>query len=137
MNYLIDTNIISELIKAKPNVLVVQKLASILSTSLYLSVLTWGELRKGIEKLGPSKKKEQLKSWLEKDLPNWFDGRILPINKEVTDRWGRLLAEINRSVPAIDSLIAATALHYDAAVITRNQKDFDYPGLIVINPFES
>lgn len=136
MNYLIDTNVISELAKEKPSPMVVKKLSTMSSTSLYLSVLTWGELRKGIERLPQSPKKNQLQSWLEKDLPHWFGDRILSINTDVADRWGRLLGEMNRTVPAIDSLIAATALHYDTAIVTRNTKDFDYPDLIVINPFE-
>lgn len=135
MKYLLDTNVISELAKEKPNPFVSKKLASLASTSLYLSVLTIGELKKGIEKLVASERKIKLQSWLEKDLPTWFNDRILPINVEVAERWGKLLNEVNRSLPAVDSLIAATALHYDAAIITRNKKDFDYSHLIVIDPF--
>ncbi len=137
MKYLLDTNIVSELMKDKPNECVIKKLAGIPSLSLYLSVLTWGELRKGVEKLAASSKKDQLRLWLEKDLPGWFGNRLLSINSDVADRWGRLLADINRPVPAVDSLIAATALYYDAVIVTRNIKDFNYyQDLVVLNPFE-
>lgn len=135
MKYLLDTNVISELVKEKPHPLVSQRLSALSSESFYLSVLTLGELRKSVEKLLPSSKKSKLESWLENDLLTWFDKRILSITIDVVDRWGRLQAEMNRSIPTIDSLIAATALHYDATVITRNTKDFEYPGLVVINPF--
>jgi len=59
----------------------------------------------------------------------------LPIDREVADRWGRLLGEVGRSVPAIDSLIAATALHHELRLVTRNESDFNYPGLEVVNPW--
>ena len=78
--------------------------------ALYLSVLSLGEIRKGIEMLKPSKRKEKLKIWLEHELPNWFDERIIPIDQPIADRWGRLLNEMQRPLPAIDSLLAATAL---------------------------
>ncbi|MEO8121212.1 MAG: PIN domain-containing protein, partial [Rhodoferax sp.] len=75
--------------------------------------------------------------WLEHDLRDWFGPRILPIGPDVADHWGRLLAQAGRSVPAIDSLLAATALHHDLRLLTRNTKDFDYAGLEVINPWQT
>lgn len=136
MNYLIDTNIISELVSAKPNPNVIKWFEQIPLEAVYLSVLTIGEIRKGIEKLNDSKKKQQLLPWLEHELPKMFDMRIIPISVEVADRWGRLLNLSNRTLPAINSLIAATALHYDMTLVTRNTQDFsDCQNLELINPW--
>lgn len=136
MTYLIDTNVISELVKVKPKKSVVQWFDSVPSTSLYLSVITLGEIRKGVETVTDPHKKEKLRIWLEHELPAWFSNRILPITEEVSDRWGRLHAETRKSIPAVDSLIAATALHFDLAIVTRNVKDFAYSAIEVINPWE-
>lgn len=133
MNYLLDTNVISELKRPKPNGQVVDWFATAAKESLYLSVLTLGEIRKGIDKLGDGQKKQALSGWLEKELPLWFDSRLLIIDAGVADCWGKLQAQINRPLPAIDSLLAATALHNNLCLVTRNVSDFDYPGLTVLN----
>ena len=75
--------------------------------------------------------------WLESELPNWFEDRILAVDAPVADRWGRLLSEVKRPMPAIDSLLAATALHHRLRLVTRNTADFEYPGLEVLNPWTS
>jgi predicted nucleic acid-binding protein len=136
MSYLIDTNVISELKKPAPSAKVIAWLDNIPSESLYLSVLTIGEIRKGAEKHPDKKRKESIRLWLEYDLLSWFEGRILPIDLHVADRWGRLLNEINRTISAVDSLIAATALHYDLRIVTRNEADFQFPTLQVVNPWD-
>src|SRR3990167_2691138 len=136
MSYLLDTNVISEFSKPKPNNKVLHWLTRIPVHDIYLSVLTLGELRKGVEQVSDPHKKEKLRIWLEHEVPNLFGPRILFIDKHVVDRWGRLLAEMQRSLPAIDSLIAATALHFDLCLVTRNTTDFDYPSLEVINPWK-
>ncbi|OGT30290.1 MAG: recombinase [Gammaproteobacteria bacterium RIFCSPHIGHO2_12_FULL_35_23] len=135
MSYLMDTNVLSELIKPKANKKVLDWVESIPNESLYISVLTLGEIRKGLEKVSDIRRKERLRVWLEHELPAWFNDRIKPIDIQVVDRWGRLQAEIKRPVPVIDSLLAATALHFDFALVTRNNKDFAYPSLEVINPW--
>ena len=135
MSYLLDTNIISETIRRVPSRKVMAWLEDIPSDALYVSVLTIGEVRKGVESLKDEKRREKLRLWLEHELPAWFEDRVLPVDLAVAERWGRLLAEAQRSVPAIDSLLAATALHYDLRLVTRNAEDFKYPGLDVINPF--
>lgn len=135
MSYLLDTNVVSETIRRAPNKTALAWLEQLPAESLFVSVLTLGEIRKGIEALADKKRRKKLKLWLDHELPRWFEGRVLPVDLAVADRWGRLLAEVGRSVPTIDSLLAATALHHDLALMTRNARDFDYPGLEVINPF--
>lgn len=135
MSYLLDTNIVSETVRRNPNKAVISWLDRIPAEALFVSVLTLGEIRKGIEALPDRRRREKLRLWLEHDLPAWFEGRMLPVDLAVADRWGRLLAEVGRPVPTIDSLLAATALHHELRLVTRNAGDFDYPGLEVINPF--
>lgn len=136
MSYLLDTNVISELVRPKPDKNVLKWFGHMPDEALYLSVLTLGEIRKGVERLSDSSRREKLRLWLEHDLRNWFGSRILPIGLEVADRSGRLLADTGRPVPSIDSLLAATALHHELRLVSRNVKDFDYPGVEVINPWE-
>lgn len=136
MSYLLDTNILSETIRRAPNKSVITWLDQIPGESLFVSVLTLGEIRKGVEAIEDKKRREKLRLWLEHELPAWFEGRVLPVDIAVADRWGRILAEVGRPVPTIDSLLAATALHYELRLVTRNARDFEYPGLEVINPFK-
>lgn len=98
-------------------------------------MLTLGEIRKGVEHMPDGTRHEKLRLWLEHDLADWFGTRVLPVDIPVADRWGRLLAQMGRPVPSIGSLLAATALHHELRLVTRTQKDFDYPGLEVINPW--
>ena len=135
MSYLLDTNIVSETVRRNPNKAVIAWLDPLPAEALFVSVLTLGEIRKGIEALTDKRRREKLRLWLEHKLPAWFEGRVLPVDLAVADRWGRLLAEVGRPAPSIDSLLAATALHHELRLVTRNAGDFDYPGLQVINPF--
>lgn len=98
-------------------------------------MLTLGEIRKGVEQVPDGTRREKLRLWLEHELADWFGPRVLPVDIPVADRWGRPLAQMGRPVPSIDSLLAATVLHHELRLVTRNQKDFDYPGLEVINPW--
>lgn len=135
MSYLVDTNVLSELRRRDPDAKVVRWLEGRPATSLYLSVLTLGELRKGIEALPEGARKRRLLDWLEVELPGFFAGRALPIDARVADRWGQLVAQAGRPVPAIDSLLAATALTHGLSLVTRNLRDFQYPGLAVVDPW--
>jgi hypothetical protein len=98
-------------------------------------VLTLGELRKGIEGIAEGERKRHLLDWMAVDLPAYFAGRILQVDAVVADRWGRLVAEARRPMPAIDSLLAATALTHGLTLVTRNLKDFQHPGLQVLDPW--
>ena len=136
MSYLVDTNVLSELRRREPNADVVDWFAQRPATTLYLSVLTLGEIRKGIDPLHDDERKLKLLDWLEVELPTFFSSRILPVDAAVADRWGRLIAQAGRPRPAIDSLLAATALTHGLKLVTRNARDFDFPGLDVINPWQ-
>ncbi len=135
MSYLVDTNVLSELRRREPAPAVVQWMEARPATALFLSVLTVGELRKGIEALPEGLRKQQLLDWLEVELPAFFANRLLPVDTKVAERWGRLLAEAGRPLPAIDSLLAATALTHDLILVTRNVRDFQFSGLTVTDPW--
>jgi predicted nucleic acid-binding protein len=135
MTYLLDTNVVSETIRHNPNKTVMEWLDQIPGEALFVSVLTVGEIRKGVEALADIKRREKLRLWIDHELPQWFEDRVLSVDLAVADRWGRLLAEVGRPVPTIDSLLAATALHFDLRLVTHYAKDFDFPGLEVINPW--
>lgn len=137
MSYLVDTNVLSELRRKTPDAGVVDWFSQRPASTLFISVLTLGELRKGIEGTPDARRRTTLLDWLEADLPNFFTGRILPIDAPVADRWGRIVFAAGRPVPAIDSLLAATAAHYGLSMVTRNEKDFAGFGLEVINPWRA
>jgi len=132
---MIDTNVLSELRRKSPDVGVVAWFTQRPPATLYLSVLTLGEIRKGIETLSDEVRRQALVDWLETDLPIFFTGRVLPFDEAVADRWGRLVAAAGRPLPAIDSLLAATALEHDLVLVTRNVKDFAGLPVQIFNPW--
>jgi tRNA(fMet)-specific endonuclease VapC len=139
MKYLLDTNVISELVAKRPNPQVVKWVDSLDSDSIHLSVITIGELRKGIEKLPDSKRKETLRLWLNDDLLIRFSGRILVLDVDAMITWGELMGRLERArktMSAIDSLIAALALHHNCALVTRNENDFKEAGITIVNPWK-
>ena len=139
MIYLLDTNIISETIKKSPNKIVLDWLSLIDVSQCALSVLTLGEIRKGIEMLESRSKKHKLIQWLEVDLLRQFYGRIVYIDTKVADKWGYICSFIHKSnkILAIDTLIAASAIVHNLKLITRNTKDFqEISGLEIINPWD-
>ncbi len=139
MSYLIDTNVLSELRRKQPHANVVAWLQQRPRQSLYLSVLTLGEIRKGIERMADpqdASRRTILLDWLEQELPTYFLGRLLPVDAQVADRWGRLQSDAGRPLPAIDGLLAATALQHNLTLVTRNVKDFAGFNLEIINPWD-
>jgi len=137
LSYLVDTNVLSELRRKSPDAGVVTWFSQRPATTLYLSVLTLGEIRKGVEGISDEMRRQALIDWLETDLPSFFTGRILPVDGAVADRWGRLVAAAGRPLPAIDSLLAATALEHDLVLVTRNVKDFADLPVEIFNPWSN
>lgn len=139
MKYLLDTCVISELIKKAPNKKVVQWIDECDEESFFLSVLTIGEIQKGISKLPDSQRKSYIQRWLDKDLLERFSQRILSITTEIATTWGLAQAEAElrgKPVPTIDGLIGATAIAHNLTVVTRNDKDIKEIGARVFNPWE-
>lgn len=140
MNYLLDTCVISELIKARPTKSVVKWVESIDERSMFISVLTLGEIHKGITKLRASKKKRTLQEWVSNDLNQRFDNRIIPVSIEIARIWGEVQGKAEKKgekMPAIDSLIGATAIAYDFTVVTRNAADMENSGVQIHNPWDT
>ena len=138
MKYLLDTNIISEFIAKQPNQKVLDFVTSLDENDVYLSVITIGEIKFGIQKVQNQTKKEQLLLWLENDLLQRFKGKIVDIDTETMLTWGELnqhLQSIGRVIPIVDSLIASSCVSKDFTLITRNVKDFYNFDLEIINPF--
>ena len=138
MKYLLDTCVISEVIKQKPNRKVALWLQEQEETNLYLSVLTFGEIEKGIEQSVNEEKKKRLRLWVEEDLKQRFEGRILPIDMRVASRWGEVQGKseiIGRPLPAIDGLIAVTGLVNNCVVVTRNVTDMQESPVELFDPW--
>ena len=139
MKYLLDTNVISELIAKQPSPRVMAWVEQMDDTQAYLSVITIGEIKKGIERLPASARKQQLQRWLEDELLIRFSGRIVAIDSAVMLIWGTLTANLEssgRKLPAMDSLIAATALSGSYCLVTRNEADFAETGVTMLNPWK-
>jgi len=137
LSYLVDTNVLSELRNRKADAKVVAWMQARPRQSLYLSVLSLGEIRKGIEGIADPAFRQTLTDWLNVELPNYFLGRVLGIDAAISDRWGRVQARAGRSLPVIDGLLAATALQHDLTLVTRNVKDFEGLGVQTVNPWEA
>ena len=138
--FLLDTNCISELVRVRPAPPVMDWFEATDEGLLYLSVLTLGEIRKGLANLAQSKRRTRLETWLEVELQDRFAGRILPIDAGIADRWGLLAAQsqaTGKSLAVIDGLLAATALHHNLTMVTRNRADFAGTQVSVLNPWES
>jgi toxin FitB len=138
--FLLDTNCISELVRPTPEPRVEAWMDTADETMLYLSVLTLGEIRKGAARLAHGKRRTHLETWLNVELHGRFSGRILPIDAAIADRWGLLAAEAKRhgkALSMIDGLLAATALHHNLTVVSRNANDFRDTPAQVVNPWEA
>jgi predicted nucleic acid-binding protein len=138
--FLLDTNVISELRNKNPEPQVMEWMEAADEGLLHLSVLTLGEIRKGAALLLQDRRRTQLETWLEVDLQARFAGRIVPIDSAIADRWGLIAAEAKRkgmTLPVIDGLLAATALHHNLTIVSRNVKDFVNTQVPVLNPWEA
>lgn len=139
MKYLLDTCVISEIISPKPSPKVTKWIKNEDEINFFISVLTIGELHKGIEKLDQSKRKEDLHNWVENDLKERFLTRIIDIDIETAMVWGKIQGtteRVGKPMPAIDSLIAATGITHHLTVVTRNTSDMKESGVALLNPWE-
>ena len=134
MPYLLDTCVVSELRKTRCNSGVAKWISQVHSDELYLSVITLGEIRRGIElhRAKDARAANVLERWLH-GLETHYDERIIPISSAVADRWGRLSP--NQPLPVSDGLLAATAVENMLTIVTRNVADFQRSGATVLNPF--
>lgn len=138
--FLLDTNCISELVRPRPEPRVMEWMDATAEGLLYLSVLTLGEIRKGVAGLAQGKRRTRLETWLEVDLQARFSGRIVPIDSAIADRWGLLASEAKRrgkGLAVIDGLLAATALHRNLTVVSRNASDFAGMQVQILNPWKA
>ena len=140
MSYLLDTCVISEIIRRRPDAGVVKWLENCDESDIYLSVLTIGEIRKGIARLKDGDRKVSIQRWLDNEMGNRFEGRILPVDAAVATTWGRMQGEAEsrgEPIPTVDGLLAATAMVHNLALVTRNEKDVAASGARIINPWET
>jgi predicted nucleic acid-binding protein len=138
--FLLDTNVLSELSRMRPDPRVARWLQDANDDELYLSVISIGEICKGLTVHPEEHRRASLKEWLDSTLRPWFAGRILPISEAISERWGILegqcqLKGLTLNVP--DGLIAATALEHNLIVVTRNVRDFAGLGVTVFNPWSA
>jgi toxin FitB len=135
--WLLDTNLLSETLRPRPDAQVMAWMQAIDTEKCFVSVLTLGELRKGVLKLTAGKQRSQLAHWLDHTLVDWFGERVITIDQAVCSRWAELLVAAGRPLPAIDSLLAASAAAHDLVVATRNVSDFDLLGVVIVNPWDA
>ena len=139
MNYLLDTCVLSEFVKKSPNQNVIQWIEKCDEDTLYLSVLSIGEIQKGIAKLADVHRKTIIQTWLETDLRNRFAERLIPVNEEIAITWGTVQGEAEANgitLPTIDGLLSATALTCNLIIVTRNGKDMITTGVKIFNPWD-
>ncbi len=139
MKYLLDTCVISEMIKPKPDENVISWLEEQDENSLYLSVLTFGEIEKGIEKASNQIRKQKLRLWVEDDLKKRFEGRIIPISFAIAAEWGKMQGKselLGKPLPTMDGLIAVSGLVSQCIVVTRNLSDMEQSTAELFNPWE-
>ena len=136
--FLLDTNVVSDLRKPRPNPGLAAWIASAEELALYLSVLTIGELRIGITLQTDAKKRAALETWLISDLIRRFEGRILAFDLNVAQQWGRIEGRArlgSGKLPVVDSQLAATSLYHGLTLVTNNEADFSRTGVSILNPW--
>jgi len=138
--FLLDTNVLSEFNRrGEPDYYVKRWLTAADTNSLHASVITFAEIRFGIELLSPSKRRTQLEQWIEHELRGWFAGRLLPVNEPIANHWASLTAQRQlkgKPLSNFDGLLAATALHHDLTIVTRDVRDFAELGIPLFDPWK-
>jgi toxin FitB len=140
VNFLLDTNVVSEWAKPRPDTGVVAWLAEADEDRVFISVVTLAELRHGLERLPAGARRDRLDTWLSEQVPARFEARVLSVDAETAARWGRVMARGDargRPVGTMDAFIAATAERYNLILVTRNVSDFDVLGIRLFNPWSN
>lgn len=138
MSYLLDTNVVSETERKRPDRNVLRWLEMTDPGNTYLSALTIGEIKKGVSKLASGRRKVHIQNWLE-DVRRQFGGRILPITEQTFLVWGKMMAEFEQKGivrPALDSFLESSALEHDLILVTRNVRNFQQSSVTILNPWE-
>ena len=138
MTFLLDTNVVSEWVKPRPNRGVVGWLAEVDEDRVFLSVVTLAELRHGIDRLADGNRRKRLDAWLRDEVPLRFEGRLLPVDQAVADGWGQVVARheaAGRPIGIMDAFIAATANVHGLTLVTHNESDFNAAVRETINPW--
>jgi predicted nucleic acid-binding protein len=139
VSYLLDTNVLCELVTLRPDERVVAWYDRTEEEDLFISAVSIGEIRRGLELLDMGRRRQRLESWLEQELCPRFERRMIDVDQAIALSWGRVSAsrqKIGRPISVMDGFIAATALRHDLALATRNISDFEHLGLTLINPWE-
>jgi predicted nucleic acid-binding protein len=138
MSFLLDTNVVSEWVRPRPDAGVVVWLAEVDEDRVFVSVITLAELRYGIERMAAGKRRTRLDGWLRNELPPRFEGRILSIDSATADAWGKIVARSEasgRPMSVTDAFIAATVEVHGLTLVTRNASDFETTLKSVVNPW--
>jgi predicted nucleic acid-binding protein len=138
VNFLLDTNVVSEWVKPRPEPRVVEWLETVDEDRVFLSVVTLGELRYGIERLAEGRRRQRLEEWLRADLLLRFEGRVLPVDAAVADAWGVIAAgrdRAGRPIGVMDALMAATAETHNLTLVTRNSGHFQPTVKMIFDPW--
>jgi predicted nucleic acid-binding protein len=138
MRYLLDTCVLSEMVKSMPSANVIRWFEARKPHELYISAMTWGELQRGVARLPPSKRRSELTVWLEQ-LEAGFEDRILPFDQESSEAWAKITVQAEaqgKAMAAFDSIIAATARAYDCKLVTRNVSEFSAADIEILNPWQ-
>jgi predicted nucleic acid-binding protein len=136
VNYLLDTNVLSEIRKNNCDIRVKSFMDNREQKNFFISAVSVGEISFGVERLPPGRKKTEFTYFLNTQIPEWFEDRIVPLDGPVMREWGRMCVQAGRTLPILDSLIAASALAHSLTILTRNTRDFvDIEGLLLVNPW--
>jgi len=140
LSFLLDTNVVSEWVRPRPDANVVEWLAEVDEDQVFMSVISFAELRRGVDLLPAGLRRDGLERWVVDDLAARFDGRVLDVDRPVADAWGRITARSRRAghtLGAMDAFFAATAETHELTLVTRNVRDFEGLGISIFNPWES
>ena len=138
MSFLLDTNVVSEWVKPGPNPNVVAWLADVDEDRVFLSVVTFAEIRHGVELMPAGRRRERLAAWLADELPARFESRILGIDRRVAEAWGVAMARSQQhgvGLGSMDAFLAATAAVHRLTLVTRNVRDFEIAGIPLLDPW--